>query len=247
MRGIQNDHEKDEREKQRAKAEVERLNRAVGRAPTASTQSNTQSSRNTLPTNTSQTTSTDRRRQLAQLAEMGVSIANDYRGEMPLAGGWQVVSQKIIDPEEQAPNDNSLNIGVRKRKFEGQEEEEEAGETVVRKGWGSTTKEYPSNAKQSLEALLSSSIAVKTEGDVLVTSKEETDRPAVEDHNCYDANEKTDTLVAGDNIRLKQEDVSEPLILPDQAPDSSRDTPNNTTEAPEIVFKKRKSKNSRQK
>lgn len=86
-----------------------------------------------------------------------------------MAGDWQTLSEtpiyeEFIKKEEDvkdvkssvATSDPSrINIGVRKRKFEGQEVEEEAGERVVRKGWGSTTKAYPgSGGDLDLDALL---------------------------------------------------------------------------------------------
>ncbi len=184
---------------------------------------------------------------MAQLAAMGVSVPDDHRGETPIAGGWQVVSQRLIEADEQTPNESSLSVGIRKRKFEGQEEEEEAGEAVAKRGWGSTTKVYPTNAKPDLEALLAGTIPVKTEVDVLVIKKEELDRPAIDDHICDDAEDKNDTSVVEDNVRPKQQEVSQLLTLPFQALDQPTDTTDNTTERPDFVFRKRKPKTSRQK
>ena len=84
-----------------------------------------------------------------------------------MAGEWSVQSQRIVDSggevvegvkkEEEDADDKKkvLNVGVRKRRHENQAEEEEAGEKVVRKGWGSTTKAYPgANGDDDLDALL---------------------------------------------------------------------------------------------
>jgi hypothetical protein len=88
---------------------------------------------------------------MAQLAEMGIQIPEEQRAHLGQAGGWTVISQRVIDePAVEEP----LSIGVRKRKYEGQEEAEEAGETVVRRGWGSTTKRYPAEATEDLDVLL---------------------------------------------------------------------------------------------
>ena len=84
-----------------------------------------------------------------------------------MAGEWSVQSQRLVESgreidegikrEEEDTNDEKkvLNVGVRKRRHEGQEEEEEAGEKVVRRGWGSTTKAYPgAGGDDDLDALL---------------------------------------------------------------------------------------------
>jgi len=161
LRDIQNDHERNEREKQKAKAEVDRLNRVVGSASTVSTQSSSLQStgRKTAGTPASASAS-DLKRQWAQLAEMGIKVPENFRSEMAMAGDWKVVSQKAVEdpsPEEQ------LNVGVRKRKYEGQEEEEEAGETVVRRGWGSTIRRYPGEDQADLDNLLFGTKIVKKE------------------------------------------------------------------------------------
>lgn len=48
-----------------------------------------------------------------------------------------------MDDSKDFKPDTTLNVGVRKRKLDGQEEEKEAGTTVVRKGWVSTKRGYP--------------------------------------------------------------------------------------------------------
>ena len=86
-----------------------------------------------------QATPADRKRQLAQLAEMGVAVPEDFRREMAMAGDWQTTSERLVYDNDFVKKEDGddvkadgLNIGVRKRKFEGLEEEAEAGETVVR-------------------------------------------------------------------------------------------------------------------
>ena len=94
---------------------------------------------------------------------MGVAVPEDFRQEMAMVGDWQVTAQRVVCEElEKEDTDHDvkpegLNIGVRKRKFDGQEEMEDAGEKVVRKGWGSTTKSYPGSNRDGdddLDALL---------------------------------------------------------------------------------------------
>lgn len=73
-----------------------------------------------------------------------------------MAGDWQTIAERPVFnrvKKEEGLEDlkglkpvSTLNVGVRKRKLHGQEEEEEAGATVVRQGWGSTTRRYPGSA-----------------------------------------------------------------------------------------------------
>jgi hypothetical protein len=109
----------------------------------------------------------ERKKQLAQLVEMGVAIPEQFRPEMALSGEWQTVSETIIQPgmkeEEDVKPDQKI-IGVRKRKYLAadiaEDDEEGAGTATVRKQWGSTIKSYPGpeqHGEDRLEALLISS------------------------------------------------------------------------------------------
>jgi len=164
LRGIQNDHERGEREKQKAKAEVERLNKVVG-GSTSTSSATASSLKRPVAAPPPQASVADRKKQIAQLAEMGIAVPDEYLGDMALAGQWKVVSQRAIEePHPEEP----LSIGVRKRKHEGkeEEEEEEAGETVVRRSWGVATKAYPTDAKSDLDALLASDLIKKSDDTV---------------------------------------------------------------------------------
>lgn len=182
---------------------------------------------------------------MAQLAEMGIAVPDEYRGEMALAGDWQVVSQKPVDLGQQAEEGPSLNVGVRKRKFEGQEEEEEADETVKQKGWGSTTKEYPSNAKKDLDALLAGSIPVKKEGSGSALKQENSDQLAADAQVCTNVPGDHDTLDVTNKVKVKQEDDPPLSALSGQVSEQTEAV--SLLEPTEIVFKKRKSKHTRPK
>lgn len=92
-----------------------------------------------------------REQQLAQLAEMGVAVPEEFRKEVAMAGEWQTLSETPLDEvtgerikKEEGEGDfkpEGLNVGVRKRKFLEDLAEEEA--EVRRNVWGSTTKSYP--------------------------------------------------------------------------------------------------------
>lgn len=172
IRDLHKGNEREERDKQRAKDEVDRLNGVVSGSPLASDSKRPEWQRKSaipsIPNGARQATPAERKQQLAQLAAMGVAVPEDFRREMAMAGDWQTVSERPVnegvkkeeDAKDVKPSTSGIgpavvNIGVRKRKYEGQEEEEESDERVVRKGWGSTTRTYPGADEDiDLDALL---------------------------------------------------------------------------------------------
>ena len=89
---------------------------------------------------------------------MGVAVPEEFRGDLAMAGDWQVVSERVIyDHDEEGVKKEEdgarkeerehaaaqgLSIGVRKRKYEGQEDEAEEGNQtgeliLAQKGWES--------------------------------------------------------------------------------------------------------------
>ncbi|KAL8666953.1 MAG: hypothetical protein Q9168_007378 [Polycauliona sp. 1 TL-2023] len=169
LRDLHRGHEREEREKDKAKSEVERLNGVISGSSSA-TKGGPPWERQTaasLSSGAREATPAERKAQLARLAEMGIAVPENFRRDMAMAGDWQTISQRRI--EDRVKNEDgledfkdfkpdlSLNVGVRKRKFEGQEEEEEAVAAVVRKGWGSTTRGYPGSdggVQEDLDSLL---------------------------------------------------------------------------------------------
>ncbi|KAI9674828.1 MAG: hypothetical protein M1817_001732 [Caeruleum heppii] len=154
LRDLHRGHEREERDKDRAKQEVERLNSVVSgelhgpsRSPsTRSHVSPSTSSRQTL------VTPQERKRQLAQLADMGVSIPEEFRGEMAMTGDWQTVSETIIVAqlpdharEDSKEKDCAISTGVRKRKSSTGENDRDEGEEMGygKAAWGSTVMTYP--------------------------------------------------------------------------------------------------------
>jgi len=173
LRDLHRGHEREERDQQRAKDEVSRLNGVVSGNPSTSSGSNVlpwqrKAAIPPLLSGPRQATPAERKQQLSQLAAMGVAVPEDFRREMAMAGDWQTLSERPLYEEAKEEEDSKdtkpsnteikhrgLNIGVRKRKYEGQDEEEEAGERVVRKGWGSTTRTYGGSSDDvDLDALL---------------------------------------------------------------------------------------------
>ena len=178
-----------------------------------------------------------------------------------MAGDWQTTAERLVyendvmkKEETEDVKPGGLNVGVRKRKFEGQEEEEEAGETVVRRGWGSTIRAYPGQGgdEEDLSMLLKSTKRDIRDGEGLETLGSR--RPPGPDQAEGSA------AIKGSQPRL-----GSPAIKKEESADSGgmRDTMSSetaVTEAlpesvkqeedppePGVIFKKRKAKPIRQK
>lgn len=257
LRDLHKGHEREEREKQRAKDEIDRLNGVVSgtgsKAPPWQRKS-------AIPaaSESRQPTPAHRKKQLAQLAELGVAVPEDFRKEMAMVGDWQTASERLIYDTAKKEEDGGdvkpegLNIGVRKRKFEGQEEEEEAGERVVRRGWGSTVRAYPGqDDDKDLDALLMTTKILKREEGGIEGSVSTGPSSEIGGFTKHSA-QKEASLVAADGQLIKRENSSENVVLPDGMPEKD------VAEAPTIkqeddaaaigsVFKKRKAKPIRQK
>ncbi|SLM33522.1 Zinc finger, U1-type [Lasallia pustulata] len=183
LRDLHRGHERDERDRQRAKDEVEGLNGVVSGSSGSAAEGSTsegapwrRKAANPPPQSAQsrQTTPAERKQQMAQLAAMGVAVPEDFRRELALAGDWQTLSERPVNSKalkkEEDDDDvkpSNLNIGVRKRKFEGEEEEEEAGESVLRRGWGSTKRTFSCDGEDDLDTLLERTRVVRRRDEAL--------------------------------------------------------------------------------
>jgi hypothetical protein len=257
LRDIQNNHERDEREKQKAKAEVERLNKLTGGGtaqPVAASSTPT-----IRKSTTGALTAVDQKRQWSQLAEMGIQVPDQFRGEMAMASNWQVAPKP---KSEETSGDESLSKGVRKRKLEGDEgeEEEQQIEQPSRKAWGKTTKSYPGQDASNLDALLSSHLPLKKERTVIKDEEEKLpeDERSTSTHDSV-KEEPLDTddnatgipggrdarvsVVASEGMNFKAEEAADtvkPLVKPGPTEDTGETTISQANTIP--VFKKRKPK-----
>ena len=259
LRDLHKGHEREERDKQRAKDEVDRLNGVVSGSGSKVPPWDGKASI-PAPSASRQATSADRKEQLAQLAELGVAVPEDFRKEMAMAGDWQTTSQRLIYDTVKKEEDNEdvktggLNIGVRKRKFEGQEEEEAAGETAVRRGWGSTIRTYPGAEKDGdndLDALLKTKKALKSGGGGM-------GRTALTDG--YSRAEQSDKIFNGQEVQppvsdptqIKREESSGDAATAEMVSEqgATKEVPikhEEDTAVPGVMFRKRKAKPTRQK
>lgn len=196
---------------------------------------------------------------MAQLAAMGVAVPEDFRREMAMAGDWQTLSERAIYSEDVKKEDdedvkpNNLNIGVRKRKFKGQEEEEEAGHPVVRRGWGSTARIYPDDTDDDLDTLLQRTKILRRRdgasrdagsGDAKESPADLPERPKFgvggmeESRPEASAIKKEESAWSGPDLAAATE-----YGLSDSPVVKTEDDPNDSG----MVFKKRKPKHIRQK
>ena len=205
-----------------------------------------------------QATPADRKQQLKQLAEMGVAIPDEFRREMAMASDWQTLSERVVysdvkqEEDSKAFKSDVLTVGVRKRKHEGQEEDEEEGK-AARKAWGSATRTYPGGGGSEgddLDALLRNTKVMKredgvhNEGSMFNTGSAaqepvETEQP------------KTDGTLLPEEPSIKEENTDTIGILSMNGSNigDSGELSIKTEDAPAdtgIVFKKRKAKQIRQ-
>lgn len=174
---------------------------------------------------------------------MGVSIPDEFRGEMALAGEWQTTSiTPIQQPEEDGEGKPIKSIGVRKRKHEGGEgegdEEQNEEQRFVSKGWGSTTRGYPGAGEdnEDLDALLESTKSIKktktTEEEEGTTKKE----PAED--------VPTAATIKGEDDTAAASEANQPLSIKEEPSSAAPVKSEREAEepAPGVVFKKRKPK-----
>uniref|UniRef100_A0A093V4U3 Tubulin-specific chaperone E n=1 Tax=Talaromyces marneffei PM1 TaxID=1077442 RepID=A0A093V4U3_TALMA len=246
LRDIHRNKEREERDSQRTKNEVERLRNLVGGKPAGGDATRNRPSGAAAPTNNGprQASAEERKKQIAQLAEMGVAVPEEYRREMALAGDWETISVQRITPAEPGKDDAEakLNIGVRKRKLENEEDEEEAQMIAQprHKGWGNTTRDYPGAVggdDDDLDALLMNTTTVKKTDDS--DSKRTLQSLKAENEAELGNVEKTE----------KDPDDSDPTkILKKEEPGTKQsvEAPLPLASDPPVVFKKRKNKAPRQ-
>ncbi|KAF5878090.1 putative u1 zinc finger domain-containing protein [Botrytis fragariae] len=236
LRDLHRGHEKDEREKDRAKNEIARLNGIVSGSGDAG--SSSQASRPSSSTPKPPATAAQRKQQLAQLAELGVSVPDEFRSDMAMAGEWQVTSERVIDDGSGETKADALALGVRKR--EAEDEDEEAKEAKKRR-WGTAIRTYPTeNNDDDLDALLSHSNKGKG--------------PDVRSDTNDGINIKIEKKLEEDVEPLANSKKEEPVVKPEAEEDVQIDIKqipeateqNSEPAASGVVFKKRKAKNIRQ-
>ena len=249
LRDLHRGVEQEERDKQRAKNEVARLNGMVaegGLSSAASSSGYGQGTTLRLPKPPA--TADQIKVQRAQLAELGVAIPDEFRPDLAMTGEWQVVSERIIESEGEKKPD-AIALGVRKREDRDEDEDELEAKKMR---YESRFRTHPvEDEAGDLDALLSNvtrieKLATKTE------PKDEAVSGWVAQENI-----KQEPLAVS-NIATTGSDVessiikTEPLDEESTAPTVTSLTVGSNKPESEgslggIVFKKRKAKNIRQK
>ncbi|KAK0640817.1 hypothetical protein B0T16DRAFT_418516 [Cercophora newfieldiana] len=250
LRDIHRNAEQQEREKDRAKREVDRLNGVVSGSSTKGPSVGAKTNYSAAP---QQVTEAERQKQLEQLAELGVNIPTELRGNMAMVGEWTVTSTRVIkdsaaeeETKGELPVDGARATGV-KRERERTEEEKEQEEAIKglfskRPRWGVGSKQMPAEEDAELDALLS--------GPLVKTKKEEQEeKPAVKKEEVDgEASGDVEGKLGDDSApQIKKEESTEPEggiagngITGDATPDDP--PPKVEAEPTAMMFKKRKSK-----
>lgn len=157
LKSLHREQANQERQKQRAKDEVARLN---GIVPSASSPKPMSKSTHTFSKpEEKKATLADRQKQWEQLAAMGIAVPNGLETDAAADGGWTVVKEEVVgEIGEDGEFKKIANKGVHKRKFDEDEEERIVAEDTImkHKGWGRTYKSLPGrgSAEDDVEALL---------------------------------------------------------------------------------------------
>ncbi|KAL5093226.1 hypothetical protein Trisim1_011031 [Trichoderma cf. simile WF8] len=237
LRDLHRNHEREEREKERAKQEIARLNGVVGGS--SSSGPSGASARASGPSES------QLKSQREQLAALGVAIPTDFRPEMAIPGEWTVTKTTVIEEKDEADAETKTEAkatGVRKREeTEEQKEEEEAMRGLFKKPrrWGRDSKTMPDDEDEDLDALLSTTMPLKTEAaeNKSAVRKEE----VAEDDQSSEARipKEENVSIKADPGTTEPSIKREPVIKPEEAEEPSGITP--------VVFKKRKPKGIRSK
>jgi hypothetical protein len=263
LRDLHLNADQKEREKERARREVDRLNGVVSGSSSSASGASGASGASRPGAKPSggvygappqQVSQAERQKQLEQLAELGVNIPTELRGTMAMAGEWTVTSTKVI--EDSGTDDRALDPEKRatgvKREREPTEEEKEQEEAIKglfkRRKWGVDSKAMPAEEDAELEALLSGP---------LVKTKTEESEPQIKTEDSQGE------VVQGDSAEPIKQEPSPPIKKEPDAEtrglDSAAAQENESGSAPgvesnegaaagtAVMFKKRRPKNLRQK
>ncbi|CAI0655580.1 unnamed protein product [Colletotrichum noveboracense] len=251
LRDLHRGHEQEERDKDRARREIERLKGVASGSSSSSTSFAKPGSSSSAPAPAPGGTEAARKRQMEQLAEMGVSIPTEFRGDMAMAGEWTVTATKVVD--EDAAKEKPVEakaVGVRKREqTEEEKEEEDAVRGLFKKPrkWGGM-RAMPEDDKE-LDALLSA--------DTLFRPKKEESAAAEDSVKKEEGADEAAAAVISDvpAIKAEEDEAGDKLSAAALGPIADADGVKKEEDgvepteaaAPAVVFKKRKAKNIRQK
>lgn len=244
LRELHKKKEREQRDQQRAKNEVTRLNGLVGGKDTAKAGAKPGISglqnlgKSSGPEPPKLSAAAQRKAHAEQLVALGVPLPEELKREVTGVGDWQTISTTVAEPsgsggrtlaeikkeeEESAKASGALSKGVHKRKAEDDEDvRDEEAAPKTKKIWGNSLKSYPGSKNEEddedLDALLSGV------GRKPAESKREDDLKVESGDDVKSEPTTTDTNAA--EVVSKEEEPGESAI----------------TAPPPVMFKKRKSK-----
>ena len=247
LRDLHKKQEREQRDQQRAKDEVARLNGLVGGkdAQAAGTKSGIAGVKNlgksSAPEPPKISAAAQRKAHAEQLVALGVELPEELKREVTGVCGWQTLSSSVVDADrpigrtladikkeegESASASAPLSKGVHKRKAEDDEDTRDEEAAPKRKIWGNTLKTYPGgrtdDKDDDLDALLSGALK----------------KPAQPASNLVDEGATGQVGATGD---VKSEPTAETgsasELIKEEEPNESA-----VTAPPPVVFKKRKAK-----
>jgi hypothetical protein len=252
LRDLHKKQEREQRDQQRAKDEVARLNGLVsGKDGQATgTKSGIAGVKNlgkaSAPEPPKMSAAAQRKAHAEQLVALGVELPEELKREVTGVGGWQTLSSSVVEfdrpsgrtladikkeEEQNASASAPLSKGVHKRKAEDDEDARDEEAAPKRKIWGNTLKTYPGSrtedADEDLDALLSGVV------------KKPTQQP------CGSTVDEGPTSQAEVNVDASGEVKSEPTTQTEISGEAIKEEePNESavTAPPPVVFKKRKAK-----
>jgi hypothetical protein len=179
---------------------------------------------------------------------MGVSIPDEFRPDMAMAGEWQVTSERLVDEDDGEVKPDALALGVRKRVLD--EEEQELAEAKKRR-WGSSYRTHPAEEDDGdLDSLLSNATRKGKEDPTTMTEvKEEVTVGSAENGlQGYGQAGTVNGLQDPKPSEVKQELSDQKVLLHTATPlEAGVQQEGEEQNILGVVFKKRKAKNIRQK
>ncbi|KAJ4414075.1 hypothetical protein N0V82_008149 [Gnomoniopsis sp. IMI 355080] len=256
----------EERERERAKREIDRLNGIV--TPRVGQHAGGSSNTSGAGSNNNKPNKEERTRQAEQLAALGVALPQEFRGELAMPGEWSVTSTTIVEDDNTKSTDGDEHAsgakarGVHKReRTEEQLEHEEAVKGLFKKPrrWGRDARGL-AEGSEDLDALLSGGLAVKRKDEEGAASKEEGNDGSVkneaEEHDIKEEEihhaVKEEPEAGTDPLRadIPAEEGKEAALSHVDGPaikTEEGERPSEAADLPVVAFKKRKAKNIRQK
>ncbi|KAK3192628.1 hypothetical protein K4F52_001427 [Lecanicillium sp. MT-2017a] len=164
LRDLHRSHDREERDKDRARREIDRLNGIKPGSSSSSSAAAAAAGGSAGPSQAEPAVATEAslKKQREQLAEMGIEVPSSFRPDMAIPGEWTVTNTRVIETNPEAGDKvESRASGVRKREeTEEHKEEEEAVRGLFKKPrrWGRDSKAMPAEDDAELDALLNGSL-----------------------------------------------------------------------------------------